>query len=51
MSDYWLDEFNVSVYDGKKPNLKGKIVLTTPMIEYFFTKEQWRQFKEKVNSV
>lgn len=58
MSDYsegyngkWLDSFRVRKYDGEKHNLKNKIVLETPCIEYYFTHEQWKEFKEKVNSV
>ncbi|DBA59587.1 TPA_asm: hypothetical protein CBHJFHIM_00026 [Methanobrevibacter gottschalkii virus vir075] len=47
----WLDSFKVRKYDGEKHNLKNKIVLETPCIEYYFTHEQLNEFKEKVNSV
>lgn len=48
----WLDSFQVSVSDGKdRPNVKGKILLETPCIDYFFTREQWEEFKVKVNEV
>lgn len=45
----WIDSFNVKVYDGKDyPQCKGKILLETPNIDYFFTREQWMEFKKKV---
>ncbi|WP_405296405.1 hypothetical protein [Methanobrevibacter sp.] len=48
----WIDSFSVSVYDGKEiPRAKGKIVLETPYIDYLFDKEQWVEFKKKVNEV
>ena len=48
----WLDSFNVSIWDSEdRPQCKGKILLTTPCEDYFFTKEQWREFKEKVNAI
>ena len=48
----WIDCFNVSVYDGSEiPNCKGKILLETPNIDYFFTKEQFEELKEKINKL
>ena len=48
----WIDSFNVSVYDGKdRPQCKGKILLETPDVDYFFDKVQWMEFKRKVNEV
>ena len=48
----WLDSFKVSICDGKdRPKNKGKIILETPVMEYLFTKEQWEEFKEKVNEI
>lgn len=48
----WLDSFQVSIADGKdRPNVKGKVCLETPHVDYFFTKEQWEEFKVKVNEV
>ena len=48
----WIDSFNVSVYDGSdRPQSKGKVLLETPDIDYFFDKEQWEEFKRKVNEV
>ena len=48
----WLDSFNVSVVEeSERPGVKGKILLETPSEDYFFTKEQWEEFKVKVNEV
>ncbi len=47
----WIDSFKVSIADEKdRPQVKGKILLETPAEDYFFTKEQWKEFKEKVNA-
>ena len=49
---HWLDSFNAYVIeDNEFPHVRGKIVLETPSIDYIFSKEQWREFKEKVNKV
>lgn len=51
-SGKWLDDFNVRIIEEKEfPSLYGKIALETPCIDYVFSKEQWKEFKEKVNSV
>ncbi|MGN0176658.1 MAG: hypothetical protein ACI389_02350 [Methanobrevibacter sp.] len=47
----WLDLFNVTVYDGDWKQFKNKIELITPCMRYYFTREQWKEFKEKVNSL
>ena len=48
----WLDSFNATVYNGnERPNCKGKILLETPHVDYFFTREQWNEFKEKINKI
>jgi len=48
----WMDSFQVSIADGKdRPNVKGKILLETPDVDYYFSKEQWLEFKEKINKV
>lgn len=48
----WLDDFNVRIIEEKEfPSLYGKIALETPCIDYVFSKEQWKEFKEKVNGV
>lgn len=48
----WLDSFTVTIFNGEgRPQSKGKILLTTPAEDYFFTKEQWLEFKEKVNQI
>lgn len=48
----WVDSFCAEVVsDPKFRNLYGKVVLKTPCIDYFFTKEQWNEFKEKINEV
>ena len=48
----WMDSFNASIITDKdRPHLKGKIILETPSIDYIFSKEQWSEFKEKVNSI
>ena len=48
----WLDSFNVKIHDGEGwKNAKGRIILETPDMEYLFTREQWEEFKEKVNEV
>lgn len=48
-SDHWFNQFNVKQYEGKKPNLRNKIILETPVIDYYFTREQWKKFKGMVN--
>lgn len=48
----WVDSFHASVSDGAdRPSVKGKILLETPDCDYFFTREQWEEFKEKMNEV
>lgn len=48
----WIDCFQVSIFDGKdRPSCKNKILLETPDIDYLFSREQWEEFKEKVNSI
>ena len=48
----WIDLFDARVYNSKdRPGCKGKILLETPDIDYLFTPEQWKQFKEKVNRI
>ena len=48
----WIDSFNVSVYDdNEKPTCKGKILFQTPCIDYFLTKEQFDELKEKLNKL
>lgn len=48
----WIDSFNARVYDdNKRPGAKGKIILETPHIDYLFDRDQWREFKEKVNKI
>lgn len=48
-TDHWFNQFNVKQYEGKKPNLMNKIILETPVIDYYFTREQWKKFKGMVN--
>lgn len=49
---HWIDSFRVKIHnDNARPQCDGKIVLETPSIDYIFTKDQWKEFKEKVNSV
>ena len=38
----WIDSFNAI------PNEKG-ILLETPSIDYQFSKQQWEEFKTKIN--
>lgn len=45
----WIDNFIPEIYQGNEKHRKGKIILQTPCIDYYFTREQWREFKEKVN--
>ena len=46
----WIDCFNISVYtDNDRPNCKGKILLETPHCDYLMSREQWNEFKKKVN--
>jgi hypothetical protein len=48
----WLDSFNVKVIEENKLKRKpARVMLETPCIDYCFTKEQWLEFKEKVNKV
>ena len=49
----WIDSFNVSVIedDVERPEVKGKILLETPDVMYIFDKDQWSEFKSKVNKV
>lgn len=48
----WIDSFQVSICeDTKRPGVKGKILLETPHCDYFFTKEQFDEFKEKINKL
>ena len=49
----WIDCFKVSIVETAedRPHVKGKILLETPHIDYFFSKEQWLEFKKKVNEV
>ena len=47
----WIDSFDVRKYSGERKSCRNKIVLETPSIIYYFTHEQWKEFKEKVNSV
>ena len=48
----WMDCFQVSIADEKdRPQVKGKILLETPHIDYYFTREQWMEFKEKINKI
>lgn len=48
----WIDCFHVSVYDNdERPQSKGRVLLETPCGDMTFDREQWRLFKEKVNSV
>ena len=49
----WIDCFQVSIIenDSERPGVKGKILLETPDIDYIFSKEQWSEFKEKVNKI
>lgn len=48
----WMDLFKVSIYtNNDRPGAKGKILLETPDIDYLFDKEQWKEFKKKVNEV
>ena len=49
---HWIDSFNVRIHTGEgRPGAKGKIILETPDIDYLFDKEQWKEFKEKVNKI
>lgn len=48
----WIDCFNVRIYnDNDHPGAKGKILLETPHCDYLMDKEQWREFKKKINEV
>ena len=49
----WLDLFTVSIVenDTERPAANGKILLETPHVDYLFTKEQWSEFKNKMNQV
>ncbi len=48
----WIDSFGAEVIDEPKlHNINGKIRLITPDIDYIFSKEQWEEFKEKVNKI
>jgi len=48
----WMDCFKVSIANiPERPQVKGKILLQTPHVDYFFTEEQWKEFKEKVNEI
>jgi hypothetical protein len=52
----WVDLFNVKIHDGTlggvdRSSAKGKIILETPDYDYLFTREQWEEFKVKVNEV
>ena len=48
----WIDTFEVSVCeDTKRPSVKGKILLETPHCDYFLTKEQFNELKEKINKL
>lgn len=49
---HWMDSFSVEIFNGEdRPQSKGKILLRTPHVDYFFSKDQWIEFKQKVNSV
>ena len=48
----WIDSFDAEIINEPKlRNIHGKIVLKTPTIDYIFSKDQWREFKEKVNKI
>lgn len=48
----WIDSFDAEIINEPKlRNINGKIVLKTPTMDYIFTREQWEEFKEKVNKV
>lgn len=48
----WIDSFQASIVkDTDRPQVKGKILFETPAEDYFFTKEQWSEFKEKINKI
>ena len=49
----WIDCFSAEIVEDNKdrPGVKGKILLKTPDIDYFFDKEQWEEFKKKINEV
>ena len=48
----WLDLFDVYIVRDKEyPNLYGKVCLSTPDFEYTMDKNQFNEFKRKVNSI
>ena len=48
----WIDSFDAEVIDVSEfPRLEGKIRLITPDIDYIFDREQWSEFKEKINKI
>lgn len=49
----WIDCFQASIVEknNERPEVNGKILLETPHVDYYFSKEQWIEFKEKVNSI
>ncbi len=48
----WIDSFEVVViHENKHKRIPSRVMLRTPCIDYCFNKEQWMEFKEKVNSV
>ena len=49
---HWIDSFGAEVInEPKMKNIHGKIVLKTPDMDYIFSREQWVEFKEKINKV
>lgn len=48
----WLDLFDVYIIRDKEfPKLYGKFCVSTPDMDYIMTKEQFNEFKRKVNHV
>lgn len=48
----WIDSFDAEIIDDPKMKKNhGKITLITPCIDYVFSREQWEEFKEKVNKI
>ena len=43
----WMDLFKISF----NPNSKYSVILETPDVDYGMTKEQFREFRKKVNMV
>ena len=43
----WMDLFKISF----NPNSKYPVILETPDIDYGMTKDQFREFRKKVNEV